>query len=78
MKIELELNDKNNGKSIDIYIEDEKGYRYSHFYDKEAENVFYLVRDLIDLKTNDILERKYKHGKNKSNKFRTKRNRNRS
>ena len=76
MKIELELNDKNNGKSIDIYIEDEKGYRYSHFYDKEAENVFYLVRDLIDLKTNDILERKYKHGKNKSNKFRAKRNRN--
>lgn len=76
MKIELELNDKNNGKSIDIYIEDEKGYRYSHFYDKEAENVFYLVRDLIDLKTNDILERKNKHGKNKSNKFRTKRNRN--
>lgn len=76
MKIELELNDKNNGKSIDIYIEDEKGYRYSHFYDKEAENVFYLVRDLIDLKTNDMLERKHKHGKNKSNKFRTKRNRN--
>lgn len=76
MKIELELNDKDNGKSIDIYIEDEKGYRNSHFYDKEAENVFYLVRDLIDLKTNDILERKHKHGKNKSNKFRTKRNRN--
>ena len=77
MKIELELNDKNNGKSIDIYIEDEKGYRCSHFYDKEAENVFYLVRDLIDLKTNDILERTSKRGKNKSNKFRTKRNRNR-
>ena len=76
MKIELELNDKDNGKSIDIYIEDENGYRCSHFYDKEAENVFYLVRDLIDLKTNDILERKHKHGKNKSNKFRTKRNRN--
>ena len=77
MKIELELNDKDNGKSIDIYIEDENGYSHSHFYGNEAESVFYLVRDLIKIKEKDILERTSKRGKNKSNKFRTKRNRNR-
>lgn len=77
MKIELELNDKGNGKFIDIYIEDENGYRHSHFYGNEAESVFCLVRDLIELKENDILGRMSKRGKNKSNKFRTKRNRNR-
>lgn len=78
MKIELNLYNSDNEKTIDIIVKDEKGYRHSHFYDSEAENVFYLVRDLIELKTNDILEGKNKHGKNKSNKFRTKRNRNRS
>ena len=78
MKIELELNDKDNGKSIDIYIEDEKGVHHAHFYGKEAEYMFTLVRDLITIKENDIFRREERNGKNKSSKFNSKRKRNRS
>lgn len=78
MKIELELNDKGNGKSIDIYIEDENGVHHAHFYGKEAETMFTLVRDLITIKENDIFRKEERNGKNKSSKFNSKRKRNRS
>lgn len=94
MKIKLELLEDNyvsinelpshsnnphvNNKTIHITISDEKGVHHAHFYGKEAEDMFTLVRDLITVKENDIFRREERNGKNKSSKFNSKRKRNRS